>query len=41
MRKIVYEERIKIRDVVREGIDAVLRRRWYPSIENLKAGRKP
>jgi hypothetical protein len=39
LRKIAFEERIKIHDLVLEGIDAALRRRGYPSVENLKAGR--
>jgi hypothetical protein len=40
LRKIAFEERMKIHDVVLEGIDGALRRRGYPSIDNLKAGRK-
>ncbi len=40
LRKIAFEERLKIHDVVLEGIDLALRRRGYPSIEGLKAGRK-
>jgi hypothetical protein len=40
LRKIAFEERVKIHDVVLEGIDAVLRRRGYPSIEGLKTGKK-
>jgi hypothetical protein len=40
MRKIAYDERIKIHDLVIEGIDAALKRRGYPSIESLKAGKK-
>jgi hypothetical protein len=39
LRKIAFEERLKIHDVVLEGIDAALRRRGYPSVENLR-GRK-
>jgi hypothetical protein len=39
-RKIAFEEPVKIRDVVLEGIDAALRRRGYASIEVLKARRK-
>lgn len=35
LRKIAFEERLKIHDVVLEGIDLALRRRGYPS------GRKP
>ena len=40
LRKIAFEERLKIHDVVLEGIDLALRRRGYPSIEDLKAGKK-
>ena len=36
LRKIAFEERLKIHDVVLEGIDLALRRRGYPSVENLK-----
>jgi hypothetical protein len=40
LRKIAFEERVKIHDLVTEGIDAVLRRRGHPSVESLKAGKK-
>ena len=40
LRKIAYDERVKIHDLVVEGIDAALKRRGYPSIESLKAGKK-
>jgi len=40
LREIAFDERLKIHDLVLEGIDAALRRRGYPSIENLKAGKK-
>jgi hypothetical protein len=40
LRKIAFEERLKIHGVVMEGVDTVLRRRGYPSIESLKAGKK-
>jgi hypothetical protein len=40
LRKIAFDERVKIHDLVLEGIDAVLRRRGYSSVENLKAGKK-
>jgi hypothetical protein len=40
LRKIAFDERLKIHDLVIEGIDAALRRRGYPSIESLKAGKK-
>ena len=39
LRKIAFEERIKIHDLVLEGIDLALRRRGYPSVESLKAGK--
>jgi hypothetical protein len=38
--RIAFEERLKIHDVVLEGIDLALRRRGYLSIEDLKAGKK-
>jgi hypothetical protein len=40
LRKIAFEERLKIHDVVLEGIDLALRRRGYASIERLKADKK-
>lgn len=40
LRKIAFEERLKIHDLAIEGLDAVLRRRGYPSVENLKGGKK-
>ena len=40
LRKIAFEERLKIHDVVLEGIDLALRRRGYRSIQGLKAGKK-
>ena len=40
LRKIAFDERVKIHDVVLEGIDLSLRRRGYPSVESLKAGKK-
>jgi hypothetical protein len=39
-RKIAFEKRLKIHDVVLEGIDAAPRRRGYPTLESLKAGKK-
>ena len=35
LRKIAFEERVKIHDVVLEGIDLALRPRGYRSIEGL------
>jgi hypothetical protein len=40
LRKIAFDERIKIHDLVLEGIDAALRRRGYPSVERFKATKK-
>ena len=40
LRKIAFDERVKIHDLVLEGIDAALRRRGYPSVESLKAGKR-
>ena len=40
LREIAYKERVKIHDVVVEGIDAALRRRGYASVEALKTGKK-
>jgi hypothetical protein len=40
LRKIAFDERAKIHDLAMEGIDAVLRRRGYPSVEALKGGKK-
>jgi hypothetical protein len=40
LRKIAFDERLKIHDLMIEGIDAALKRRGYPSIESLKAGKK-
>jgi hypothetical protein len=39
-RKIALDGRLKIHDIVLDGIDAALRRRGYASIESLKAGKK-
>jgi hypothetical protein len=38
-RKIAFEERVKIHDLAMEGIEGVLRRRAYPSIQSLKAAK--
>ena len=40
LREIAFQERLKIHDVVMQGIDLALRKRGYPSIEGIKAGRK-
>jgi hypothetical protein len=36
LRKIAFDERRKIHDLVMEGIDAVLRRRSYPAVNSLR-----
>jgi hypothetical protein len=40
LRKIAFEERLKIHDLVLEGIDAELRRRGYPSIDTLRSAKR-
>jgi hypothetical protein len=40
LRKIAFEERLKIHNVVLEGIDLALRRRGYPSVESLWADKR-
>jgi hypothetical protein len=40
LRETAFHERCKIHDLIVEGIDAVLKKRRYPSVEDLKAGKK-
>jgi hypothetical protein len=40
LRKIAFDERLKIHDVVLEGIDLALQRRGYPAAQSVKEGRK-
>jgi hypothetical protein len=40
LRKIAFDERAKIHDLVMQGIEAVLRKRGYPSVDDLKSGKK-
>ena len=40
LRETAFRKRCKIHDLVMEGIGLALRKRNYPSIEALKAGRK-
>jgi hypothetical protein len=40
LREIAFHERVKIHDLVIQGIDAVLKKRRYPSIDDLKTGKK-
>lgn len=37
LRKVAFDERAKIHDLVLEGIDGVLRRRGLPSVETLRS----
>ena len=40
LREIAFHERVKIHDLVMQGIDAVLKKHGYPSINDLKTGKK-
>jgi hypothetical protein len=40
LREAAFHERCKIHDIIMQAIDAALRKRGYPSVEALKAGRK-
>jgi hypothetical protein len=40
LRETAYKERVKIHDLVIEGIDSVLKRRGYPGVTALKAGNR-
>jgi hypothetical protein len=40
LREAAYKERVKIHDIVLEGIGAALKRRGYPSLEELMSGKK-
>jgi hypothetical protein len=40
LRQIAFDERAKIHDLVMQGIEAVLRRRGYGSVDDLKSGKK-
>jgi len=40
LREAAFKERKKIHDLVMEGIGLALRKRGYPPIDDLKAGRK-
>ena len=37
LRKVAFDERKKIHDLVLEGVDGVLRRRGLPSVEALRS----
>jgi hypothetical protein len=40
LREAAFKERRKIHDLVKQGIDLALKKRGYPSIDDLKAGTK-
>jgi hypothetical protein len=40
LREAAFHERCKIHDIIMQGIDAALRKRGYPPVEDLKAGKK-
>jgi len=40
LREVAFKERCKIHDLVMEGIGLALRKRGYPPIDDLKAGKK-
>ena len=40
LRETAFKERCKIHDVVMEGIGLALRKRGYPALDDLKAGKK-
>jgi phage terminase small subunit len=40
LRESAYKERCKIHDIIMRGIDAALKKRGYPSIDDFKLGRK-
>jgi hypothetical protein len=41
LREIAFHERLKIHDLLREGIDEVLRNRHYPSFDELARKSRP
>jgi hypothetical protein len=40
LREAAFHERCKIHDIIMQGIDAALRKRGYPPVEDLKGGKK-
>jgi hypothetical protein len=40
LREAAFKERVKIHDIVLEGIGAALKRRGYPAIAEMAAGKK-
>jgi hypothetical protein len=40
LREAAFKERCKIHDLVMQGIDLALRKRGYPSVDDLKASKR-
>ena len=40
LREAAFHERIKIHDIIMQGIDLALRKRGYPSVDELKSGKR-
>ena len=40
LRTAAFEERCKIHDIIMEGVGLALRKRGYPSMDELKAGKR-
>ena len=40
LRETAFKERCKIHDLIMQGIELALRKRGYPSIPNLKTGKR-
>jgi len=40
LRKVAFDERCKIHDLAMEGIGLALKKRGYPSLDELKAGKR-
>jgi hypothetical protein len=40
LREAAFKERCKIHDIIMQGIDSALKKRGYPSVDDLKAVRK-
>jgi hypothetical protein len=40
LREAAFHERCKIHDIIMQGIEAALKKRGYPSIADLRAGKK-
>jgi hypothetical protein len=40
LREVAFHERCKIHDLIMEGIGIALRKRGFPPIEDLKAGKR-